>query len=200
MGKLILVRHGESHANRHRTFAEDHTPLTELGRKQALEVAGRIASRFRPVAVVSSPLARAHQTAEIIGSELKLPVEVMPGLEESDFGFLKGQSYEVYHRHIQQDPTFDRNAVWAWVPEGGESTEQAGLRVIPVLEQLAARHPEDEILVVCHGMLMVAIWAQLAGTWHGFDVPPNCAVLVMEHAAGKLTSPVLIEECLVAQE
>jgi broad specificity phosphatase PhoE len=200
MGKLILVRHGESHANRHRIFAEDHTPLTDLGRKQALEVASRIASRFRPVAVVSSPLARAHQTAEIISRELGLAVEIVLGLEESDFGFLKGQSYEVYHRHIQQDPTFDKNAMWRWVPEGGESTEQAGRRVVPVLEQLAARHPEDEILVVCHGMLMVAIWAQLAGTWHGFDVPPNCAVLVMDHSAGKLTSPVLIEECLVAQE
>ena len=200
MGKLILVRHGESHDNRHRIFAEDHTPLTDLGRKQALEVAGRIAERFQPVAVVSSPLARAHQTAEIIGRELGLAVEIMPGLEESDFGFLKGQSYEVYHRHIQQDPTFDKHAVWRWIPEGGESTEQAGQRVIPVLEQLAERHPDDEILVVCHGMLMVAIWAQLAGTWHGFDVPPNCAVLVMAHDGGKLTSPVLIEDCLVAQQ
>jgi len=200
MGKLILVRHGESHANRERIFAEDHTPLTDLGCKQALEVAGRIAARFQPTAVVSSPLVRAHQTAEIIAREIGLPVEVMPGLEESDFGFLKGKSYEVYHRHIQQDPTFDKNAMWRWVPEGGESTEQAGRRVIPVLEQLAARHPDEEILVVCHGMLMVAIWAQLAGTWHGFDVPPNCAVLVMEHESGKLTSPVLIEECLVSQE
>ena len=200
MGKLILVRHGESFGNRDRIFAEEHTPLTELGRKQAFEVAGRIAARFRPTALVSSPLVRARQTAEIIGREIGLEVELMSGLEESDFGFLKGQSYEVYHRHIKQDPTFDKNAVWRWVPEGGESTEQAGQRVIPVLEQLAARHPDEEILVVCHGMLMVAIFAQMAGTWHGFDVPPNCAVLVMEHAHGKLTSPVLVEECLVAQE
>jgi probable phosphoglycerate mutase len=200
MGKLILVRHGESHGNRDRIFAEEHTPLTELGRKQALEVAGRIAERFRPTALVSSSLARAHQTAEIIGREVGLEVEVVPGLEESDFGFLKGQSYEVYHRHIKQDATFDRNAAWRWVPEGGESTEQAGQRVIPVLEKLAARHPDEEILVVCHGMLMVAIFATMAGTWLGFDVPPNCAVLVMAHEHGKLSSPVLVEECLVAQE
>jgi len=200
MGKLILVRHGESSGNRDRIFAEDHTPLTELGRKQALEVAGRIEGRFQPVAMVSSPLVRAQQTAEIIGAHLGLAMEVVAGLEESDFGFLKGQPYEVYHRHIQQDPTFDRNAVWRWIPEGGESTEQTGLRVVPVLEQLAARFPEEEVLVVCHGMMMLAIQAHLAGTWHGFDVPPNCAVLVIEHAAGKLSQPVLAEDCLVEQE
>ena len=200
MGKLILVRHGESHGNRDRVFAEDHTPLTELGRKQAFEVAGLIAKRFRPTSLVSSPLLRAQQTAEIISRETGLAVETVPGLEESDFGFLKGKSYQFYYQHILQDPTFDKNAMWRWVPEGGESTEQAGLRAIPVLERLAARYPEEEILVVCHGMLMVAIQAQLAGTWHGFDVPPNCAVLVMEHTHGKLSSPVLVEECLVAQE
>src|SRR5690242_1005754 len=146
MGTLILVRHGESLANQQRIFAEDHTPLSDLGRKQAIEVAGHIARHFRPSAIVASPLVRARETAEIIGRHLGLAVEVVPGLEESDFGFLKGQSYEVYHRHIQGDPTFDRKASWRWIPEGGESTEQAGRRVIPILQRLAVRFPEEEIL------------------------------------------------------
>jgi len=200
MGKLILVRHGESCANRLHIFAEDHTPLTDLGRAQAHQVAGRIATRFHPAALIASPLERARQTAEIIGRELGLAVEVMPGLEESDFGVLKGQSYEVYQRTILTDPTFDKSAVWRWVPEGGESTEMTGRRVVPVLERLAARHPDEEILVVCHGMMMVALWAHLAGSWHGLDVPPNCAVLVVSHEAGKMEPPVLVEECLLSQE
>src|SRR5215471_4794144 len=108
MGKLILVRHGESTANREKIFAEDHTPLTDLGRRQAADVAARIASHFHPSAIVASPLVRARQTAEVIGRHLGLAVEVVPGLEESDFGFLKGQTYEFYHRHIQQDPTFNK--------------------------------------------------------------------------------------------
>src|SRR5947209_6567993 len=77
MGKLILVRHGESQANRHHIFAEVHTPLTDLGRKQAKQVAGHIAARFNPTALVASPLERAKETAEIIGRELSLPVELM---------------------------------------------------------------------------------------------------------------------------
>lgn len=200
MGKLILVRHGESQANRHHIFAEDHTPLTDLGRKQAKQVAGHIAARFNPTAIVASPLERAKETAEIIGCELGLTVELVPGLEESDFGVLKGQSYEMYHRTVLTDPTFDKSAVWRWVPEGGESTEMTGRRVVPVMERLAGRHPEEEILVVCHGMMMVALWAHLAGSWHGLDVPPNCAVLVIVHEAGKLEPPVLVEECLVSQK
>jgi len=192
MGKLILVRHGESLANQQRIFADDHTPLTGLGRDQAAEAARRIGALFRPAAIVSSPLVRARQTAEIIGRHLGLAVEVVMGLEEADFGFLKGQSYEVYYRIIQHDPSFDRNASWRWTPEGGESTEQTGRRVIPVLERLAARHPHDELLVVCHGMVMMAISAHLNGSWHGLDVPPNCAVLEIQHTAGRLQPPVLV--------
>jgi probable phosphoglycerate mutase len=200
MGKLILVRHGESLANSQHVFAEDHTPLTDLGRKQASEVAVRIAAHFRPSAIVASPLVRARETAEVIGQHLGLTVEVVPGLEESDFGFLKGQTYEFYHRHIQQDPTFNKHEAWLWVPQGGESTEMTARRVLPVLQRLAERFPEEEILVVCHGMMMLAITAHLLGTWHGLDVPPNCAVLAMEHDGGRLRPPVLVEACLLSRE
>jgi probable phosphoglycerate mutase len=200
MGKLILVRHGESIANRQRVFAEDHAPLTDLGRQQALEVAGRIGPRFRPAALVSSPLTRARQTAEIIGGALGLDVEVVQGLEECDFGFLKGQTYEFYFRLIESDPTYDKSAPWTWVPKDGESGVETAARAIATLERLAARYPHEEILVVCHGMMMVSIAARLTGKWNGWDVPPNCAVLTMEHADGRLEPPVLAEDCLVAQE
>lgn len=200
MGKLILVRHGESLANQERIFAEDHTPLTDLGRSQAREVAMRIEGRFRPSAILASPLVRARETAEIIGTRLGMAVETVMGLEECDFGFLKGQSYRVYYEIIASDPTFDKRQPWRWIPQGGESTEQTGARAMPVLERLAARFPHDEILVVCHGMLMVAVWARLLGSWTGVDVPPNCAVLAIEHEAGRMSVPVLVEECLVERK
>jgi broad specificity phosphatase PhoE len=198
MGKLILVRHGESHANRDRIFAEDHTPLTELGLQQAREVAERIASHFRPHAIAASPLIRARQTADVIGLRLGLAVEVVMGLEECDFGFLKGQSYKVYYDHIAKDPTFDKATPWMWTPAGGESTQQTADRVMPVLERLAARFAGKELLVVCHGMMMMAIWARLTGSWEGLDVPPNCAVLRIDHEGGLLRVPVLVEECLIS--
>jgi broad specificity phosphatase PhoE len=200
MGKLILVRHGESLANRQRFFAHEDTPLTELGRSQALEVAGKIADRFRPAAIVSSQLARARQTAEIVAAELGLDLDIVMGLEECDFGTWKGRPYEGFREVLLRDPTFDAERPWAWVPEGGESSEQTGRRVVAALEGLRARYPDDEILVVCHGMMMLAIWAHLTGTWERVEVPPNCAVVVIEHEPGRFHAPVLAEDCLVAQE
>src|SRR6266852_4738195 len=78
MGKLIMVRHGESEGNRDRRFnVTPDIPITELGRKQAQEAAERIARMFRPEAIIASPYLRARQTAEIIAEPLGLPVEVV---------------------------------------------------------------------------------------------------------------------------
>jgi len=192
MGKLILVRHGESEANRQKFFAMEDTPLTELGCQQALEAAGQIATRFQPAAVISSILLRARQTAEIVAAKLGLPVDVVPGLEECDFGFLKGQSYGVFRDAIGSDPEYDPKRPWTWCPDGGESTEQTQRRVIPVLDGLRQQYPEQDIVVVCHGMVMLAIWAHYTGSWEGADVPPNCALVVVEHDAAQCLPPVLV--------
>src|SRR5262249_39483236 len=154
-----------SEANRQKYFAEDDTPLTDLGRRQALDAAAQIAARFHPAAVISSMLLRARQTAEIVASELGLAVEEIPGLEECDFGFFKGKSYGVFREAIGRDPGYDPQRPWMWCPEGGESTEQTQRRVVPVLEQLRGKYPDEDILVVCHGMVMLAIWAHYTGSW-----------------------------------
>jgi len=199
MGKLILVRHGESFGNRERFFAQDDTPLTDLGRSQALEVAGKITERFRPVAIVSSRLTRARQTAEILSAQLGLPFDVASGIEECDFGVWKGRPYDGFREALLSDPAFDATRPWAWVPEAGESSEQTGRRVVAALEQLRELYPDDEILVVCHGMMMLALWAHLTGTWERTEVPPNCAVVVIEHEPGRFHAPVLVEDCMVQQ-
>src|SRR5947209_20359778 len=124
MGKLILVRHGETPANRDGFFACDDTPLTDSGRRQAREVSEKIRDRFQPVAVISSHLTRAQQTAEIVSRELGLPLEVIDGLQECDFGALKGREYRHYGERIANDPAYDAARPWTWVAPDGESTEQ----------------------------------------------------------------------------
>jgi len=178
MGKLIFVRHGESVANERKEFAEEHTPLTDLGREQAAATGKDIAARFQPAAVVSSALARARQTAEIIAAELGLPVEIWPGLEEQDFGEFKGKPFTAYREYYAQNvETYPHAAPWMWVPPGGESTAQLQQRVLATLDQLRERHPNDEVVVVCHGMVMMSLAAHWSGTWEGAEVPPNCAVI-----------------------
>jgi broad specificity phosphatase PhoE/ubiquinone/menaquinone biosynthesis C-methylase UbiE len=85
---LIFVRHAQSLHNRDGQggIGPDHG-LTELGWRQAQAAGGWLAARSRPAAVVSSPLVRALQTAEVIAARLELPVVVHEGLEEADFYF-----------------------------------------------------------------------------------------------------------------
>jgi broad specificity phosphatase PhoE len=174
MGKLIFVRHGETVANRERIFADEETPLTDTGRIQAAAAARRIAAGYRPAAVVTSPLLRARETAAIIAAELKLSVEIWPGLEEQDFGEFKGKTFDAIFG-------MSRDQLWKWEPAGGESTEQTQTRVLAALAALLARHPDEEVVVVCHGMVMLSLCAYGNGTWEGAEVPENCAVLEAGH-------------------
>src|SRR5580704_6989253 len=105
VGTIILVRHGESVANRDRHFAESgDNPLTELGFQQARELAPILAARFRPPVVLSSEFLRARQTAAILAEHLDVPLEVIEGIHERDFGSLKGLSYQHYWDMKKNDP------------------------------------------------------------------------------------------------
>src|SRR5690606_2527197 len=70
MKKLYFIRHGLSVMNRQGVFSGSiDTPLTDEGRKQAKR-AGKLARDFGIDYIVSSPLARALETAQIIAGEI----------------------------------------------------------------------------------------------------------------------------------
>ncbi len=75
---LMLVRHGESEANRAGTFdGYADAVLTDLGRQQATRAAARLAAlSLERVRIVSSPLRRALHTARAIASTLDLELAV----------------------------------------------------------------------------------------------------------------------------
>jgi ribonuclease H / adenosylcobalamin/alpha-ribazole phosphatase len=190
MGRLILVRHGESEGNRDRRFTT--TPdvrLTDLGRKQAAMAAHRIARQFKPRMVITSPYARARETGRIIADALGLPAEIEPGLYERDFGYLRGQSYDA----APDDPTFATKKLWLWRPRGGESYEDVRVRIAPVIERLAVRATEDDLVVVSHGGVMLTCWAHVTGHWESAQVPPNCGIVLIEHTDGHFLPPQIVE-------
>jgi probable phosphoglycerate mutase len=64
---IILVRHGQTEWNRLERFRGRYdVPLNSTGLKQADQVAKRILSQWKPVAIYSSPLSRAMQTADAL--------------------------------------------------------------------------------------------------------------------------------------
>ena len=91
--QFYFLRHGETDWNRDR-LAQGQTdiPLNQTGRDQA--------DRARPVLeghglarIITSPLLRASETAEIVNQTLALPLHQHPGLMERNFGPLEGKPW-----------------------------------------------------------------------------------------------------------
>jgi broad specificity phosphatase PhoE len=194
-GRIILVRHGETEANRRRHFAEsDEIPLTDKGRMQAHQLALRLARHFRPAALLSSPFLRAIETSEIVASLLGLRTKVIEGIYERDFGTLRGHPYERMGEKMSLDSLYDPGKTWTWTPEGGESQEEVRLRAGAVLENLRTQYPQQQVVVVCHGAVIQAIFAHITGSWDEANIPPNCGIMVVEHTAEGWERPVILKE------
>ncbi len=189
MGKLIMVRHGESEGNAIRRFTTSgEAKITDLGRRQALEAAQRIKQMFQPIRVVASTFARARETGLIIAAELLIPIEYEAEFREMSLGDLAGQPYE----SIANDPTFDPKRSWVWRATNGESHEDVLKRVGPVLDRVAAKYPDDQIVIVSHGGVMRAVWAHVTGKWENAHVPPNCGIVAIEHHGGRYREPEVV--------
>jgi broad specificity phosphatase PhoE len=140
---LIVVRHGETEANRNRLLlGRTDVALTERGRAQARAIATALRATADVVAVVASPLQRARDT----GACLDLPVEIDERWTEIDYGGFEGRPL------AEVPPTlWERwRADTEFVPDGGESLAGLGRRVRNACEELRERAARDDIVVVTH--------------------------------------------------
>jgi len=164
MKTLYLARHGQSVSNAIRRFqGVQDVPLSELGRRQAQALAAALYRR-RPAHVYSSPLERARRTAEIVVEELGAPLTVVDDLRELSLGEWEGRTVEEI-RALPGDPyaRWVRDPVGC-VPPGGEPLAAVQTRVLRVVEEIAAAHPNgDDVLVVCHGGVISAYLAHCLG-------------------------------------
>jgi broad specificity phosphatase PhoE len=182
--RLLLVRHGESEGNFERCFSPNpHIELTDRGVEQARAAGRRIAAGAVPVRIVSSPFRRALRTARLIADEIGFrgAIETEHDLRERDIGELAGKPYSWMREHHAYRP--DR--FWEWRPAGGESLVDVQRRAAPVLERLLAESGDD-VLVVSHGGVMLALCAHVEGDWLRPKVARNCEVLVVERVPAGL--------------
>ena len=163
MRHLVLVRHGESElnaANRLRRIycGQIETPLTTFGRQQAIAAARQLAQLdyLRLARAISSPLARARETLQLILAELNSPIELLsatPHLMERSHGAFEGrEEQEVFaeYPHYRDDPNFNgfMNHFEQCAP-GGENLAAVTSRAWPVVRQLIEATSGD-VLVVSH--------------------------------------------------
>lgn len=166
MTTLVFIRHGETDWNAAGRL-QGHTdrPLNEYGRRQAREVAERLAGDGVGV-VYASDLARARETAEIIAARLGLEVVLDPDLREKNWGNWEGLTADE-RLHVEFE---------------GESTEEHRERMLRAVERIVAAHPEERVVVVTHGGSLRRIQAAVSGV--ALPVIDNCAVWGVAHEDG----------------
>jgi broad specificity phosphatase PhoE len=159
---IIFLRHGESVGNAEsRWQGQADYPLTEKGRRQAQALAKRWLDEKRGFDwIVSSPLSRACETAEIIGAALNVPVESDPLWMERNIGQVEGlTAEEVNQRFPNRDFITPFSAI---LGEEGEGDWELYLRAGKALHGLLRRKP-GKYLVVSHGGLLNQLMYAVVG-------------------------------------
>jgi len=195
---VVVVQHGE----------KEHAPgdpgLTRVGQEQARRTAAWLAGRPRPVAVWSSPLRRAVETAKPLAAALGLDVVVDPRLRERMNWTGTTESLDDFLADWQR-ASADRT----FVPRSGDSSLDAAIRFLDALNDLAdlaeladpadlaAAHPAGTAVAVAHGGVTTDALPTVLGddelsarsptlVDHGV---PSCAVTTFARDGGRWSVP-----------
>lgn len=184
MGKLILVRHGESELNMENIFFGHLDPkLTEKGRSQALRTK-KILSNINYKKIYSSPLKRAVETAEIINIK-KYDLNFVEELKELNFGILEGLTYEEILKKHPEDAVKWKENWQTYDYQTGESVQQLQERCVNFVESLD--FSGENIVAVCHwGVINCILSHYFSGGLEGYwKFAPNYAgIIVIEFTDG----------------
>jgi 2,3-bisphosphoglycerate-dependent phosphoglycerate mutase len=157
---ILLLRHAETSAPDVFHGAESDIGLSEWGKRQAVLLAESLKLKGAK-ALYCSGMRRAVETARPIGEACRLAPIVVESLHERRIGPLSGLSrddgWSIYaeskKRWLAGDLEFTH--------PGGESFADIRRRVLPVFDDLRARHSGESIIVVAHGMVIRVVLACL---------------------------------------
>ena len=161
-GTVLLMRHGETAWNRvGRVMGQHPVELDAEGRAQ-VEKSVPFARLIKPELIVSSPLARARQSAEIIAAGIG-GVEVLEeqGLEEVHYGRWAGMVFD----DLVDDPEYARyreHPLTTPTP-GGETIGQVQERGVKAIRRMVEAHPGKRILFVSHGDIIRTVLCHFIG-------------------------------------
>lgn len=167
--RIIFIRHGETDWNASLRYqGHMNIPLNERGRSQAAAAGTRLA-QYKATALYTSDLARAAETAGIIGEQLGLAPQTMPELREIHVGQWEGLTpEELYRRFPEHMREYERDPART-VRLGGESYLQLQERALVALNKIQAAHkPNDVILAVSHGGTIRALLCHVIGLDLGY--------------------------------
>lgn len=197
---LYLMRHGQSHVNlADLTVSHRDEPLTQIGREQAAAAARHISAELELTAIYCSTVARAAETAKLVGQRTGL--EVRPDDRLREIGTANPDGSPVLSEELR--PYVPR--MWGTqrpyepVTDGGESWMQFRSRIGSFIESIvpvrgrfgdktsvrASEHQHDHahdnesILVVCHAGVIEAVFEYVfeKGPWSAVAIKTNNTAL-----------------------
>ena len=163
MTDVILCRHGETDWNRlGRYQGRTDIPLNERGREQARELARSLADE-PIVAVYSSTLARAYDTACEVALLRGLDVKRDPRLDEINQGLWEGlRRDEIVVNHGELHARWLEYPLDLRLPQG-ETLEEVRERVRSALDDILLLHPNGTVCLVAHSVSMAVVKHELRG-------------------------------------
>ena len=178
LSRIWLIRHGEPETDAQgRCYGRLDWGLSDRGKVQA-QMAAQALSGEPLAAIYSSPRRRARQSAEFLGKAKDLPVTILEGLCEIDFGDFEGLTYEEIEKQYP-----DQYKRWMTRPTeihfpGGESFVQMQTRVLATTTKLCQRHQGESIAIISHGGVNRIILAEALG------MPPTHIFRIAQRYAG----------------
>ena len=163
--RIIAIRHGETAWNVDtRIQGQLDIGLNDKGRWQAQQAARALAQEPMD-AIYASDLMRAHDTALAIAAQANASpvVRKHKGLRERAFGKFEGQTYAEIEAQWPDESRLWRIRDPHFAPPGGESPTQVMERVAQTVNEIAAGHPGQQIVLVAHGGVMDMLYRRATG-------------------------------------
>lgn len=204
MTRIILVRHGETEWNRVEHFrGHADVPLNENGLTQAKATAKRVAAEWRPIAIYSSPLARAVKTAEAIAWHFGLSVQVHPGLIDIDYGQWQGLTPDGARKRWPEEVNAWYNTPHTANIPDGETLAALRSRAVKTVNELASLHEDQTIVLVGHTVInrIILLGVLDLGNNRFWRLRQDtCAINVFEVEGGVFTLVSLNDTCHLREE
>ncbi|SEN70921.1 Broad specificity phosphatase PhoE [Mesobacillus persicus] len=178
MTTIGLIRHGLTEWNAlGKAQGISDIPLNDQGRRQALEVAGRLLQDEKWDVMISSDLSRAMETAKIIGSKVNFPINLYDKrIREIDCGKIEGTTEE------ERITKWGRN--WRELNLGMETFEDVSNRGLEFLAEIVQTYNGKRVLVVSHGALIGLTLQQVLPQRFQKTYIDNTSLTILKHNEG----------------
>lgn len=151
MTTLLLIRHGESEANRQKIFGGQINPdLEPEGLWQAKMTAGYIAENYKVDKIYASDLTRAYKTGLALGELLKMEVVPDKNLREINGGDWEGKYFSDLPKLYPEEFNIWLSDIGISCPTKGEAVRDMGERIMAELTKIAKENEGKTVAIATH--------------------------------------------------